>query len=108
MLSATGKAELSATGEVTILSGGGKSEKREPAYLTSASQGPFDDCAATDRSAGSDSSSDADASGLEAARFFERTLASDLRQRLDCSVSGITGVSTVTGFSPVGSVVLVR
>ena len=79
-----------------ILSGGGKgeSEEREPTYLNSASRGPFDDRAATDRSPGSDSSSDADASGWEAARFFGRAFASDLRRRLDCSDSGLAGFST--------------
>ena len=94
MLSAAGTAELSAAGGVAILSVEGESEEREPAYLNSASQGPFDDRSAIDRSVSSDSSSDADASGSEAARFFGRAFARDLPRRLDCSISGPAGIST--------------
>ena len=95
MLSAAGTDKLSAAagGGVAILSGGEESE-REPAYVNSASLGPFDNRAATDRSAGRDSSLNADASGSEAARFFGRAIAIDLRRRFDCSVSGPAGFST--------------
>ena len=76
MLSAAGTAELSVAGGAAILSDG-ESLECEPAYLNSASRRFFEGRAATDRPAGSDSCSDADASGSEAARFFGRAFASD-------------------------------